>query len=106
LDRFAALRHRKFSALMKQAGEDPLDATSSPEVPQPSNARGCAFGCLYVIVSWIAVGIIASLLIPAIFYGPQWDHRAIGALVSKAVFVFVSLPLGVYGFIRHRRRGR
>ena len=80
-------------------------APPSAEAPEViSNIRGCGFGCLYMIVSWIAVGIFASLSIPAVFPEPPWNQEAIGSLTSRVSVFVVCIPLGIYVFLRHRRR--
>ena len=86
-----------------QSAANPYKSPVSPSVPGTSNVRGCGFGCLYILGSWFGFGIVAALLIPAVFYGPKWNHEAIGALASGLILVLVSIPLGVFGFIRHRR---
>ena len=78
----------------------------SPEdVSGKSNVRGCGFGCLYMVGAWLVFGIVAALLLPAIFQGPQWDHQALGRFAGQLSFL-VMIPIGIFGFIRHRRKRR
>jgi len=82
------------------------------KTPSPHNqsktsvVRGCGFGCLYMILSWIFAGVFVGLLIPLIFRDPKWNLQAIGAMVSQVSILVISIPLGIFGFMRHRRKAR
>lgn len=78
---------------------EPVPTTSNAT----SNVRGIGCGCLYALGSWIFVGILSMLIIPAVFRGEKWNHEAIGGAVSTLSLLIVAIPLGVYGFMRHRR---
>ena len=60
--------------------------------------KGILFAILYAFVAWVVVGILAALVIPLFASNPE----AAGAVASGIVFLFVAIPAGVLGFIRHR----
>jgi hypothetical protein len=69
-----------------------------------SIARGCGFGCLYMVLGFVGFGILSSLIGPAIFHGPQWDHRAQGYIAGKIGMFIVAPIAGIVGFLRHKQR--
>ena len=80
-----------------------LPETRPTPARRPSVLRGCAFAVLYATASWIVVGIIVSLSVAALF--PR-NPAGVAAAISVLALFFIALPLGIYGFFRHRRGER
>lgn len=95
------------------SNEDPFrppselsEKTSSAASSRTSVVRGTSFGCLYVIIGYIAFGVFIGLLAPLVFDIREGRQRDFGAAMARLFVLFGVLPLWIVGFIRHRRLRR
>lgn len=72
-----------------------------------SYVRGIGFGCLYAFLSWLGICIVALVIMAVIVllgYDPGGSYEESGARISKMTIVFISIPIGIWGYMRHRRK--
>ena len=71
-----------------------------------SIVRGTNFGCLYVVLGTMAVGLCVGFLAPLFVDIQEGKQEDFAAAMGKLFVIFGALPLWIVGFVRHRRMRR
>lgn len=56
-----------------------------------------------MVLGVIGFGVLSALIVPAIFHGPEWNHRALGRVAGMIGIFIVGPAAGIAGFLRHKR---
>lgn len=74
---------------------------SSGKQDQVRNMHGVTYGCFYMIAFVLILGVLAAVLIPLLVR--KKEANAIAFMIGQAS-LFLAIPVGIFGFLRHRKR--
>lgn len=72
------------------------------DVRQVRNLYGCTYGFCYMIVFVLTVSMITGFLLIPIFAEPG-NENVLAYYIGSASY-YLMIPVGIYGFLRHRKR--